>query len=513
LACKLRRNGATFEDWCDALRDNPETASWLREKGDRRQLKRTWANAEANPRDLDSFNLTEDGVALAFAEKFKDRLRYCHHTGSWFEWSGTHWRREETKLAFSWARHTCRQLAQEQGAKNGEAKTLAKAATAAAVERFAQSDRAFAVSSEIWDRDPMLLGTPGGTVDLRTGKLRPAEQGDFITKLTAVAPAETADCPLWLKFLNEATGGDTELIRFLQQWAGYCLTGDTREHALVFSYGPGGNGKTVWLNTMYGILAEYAVNAAMDTFTASQNDRHPTDLAMLRGARMVCASETEEGRAWAETRIKQLTGGDTISARFMRQDFFHFRPQFKLTVIGNHKPILRNVDDAARRRFNVVPFIRKPAKPDKELENKLKAEWPKILHWMILGCLDWQKNGLIQPKSVADATATYFSEQDTLRQWLDECCDEGPNESATMAALFKSWTEYALANGEKPGTTKWFSQAMQRFGFESVKHTPGANEKRGFTGVGLKPVDTSDQYQNKAEAAADAIADARAPLF
>jgi putative DNA primase/helicase len=155
------------------------------------------------------------------------------------------------------------------------------------------------------------------------------------------------------------------------------------------------------------------------------------------------------------------------------------------------------VDDAARRRFNVVPFTRKPAKPDKQLENKLKAEWPGILRWMIEGCLDWQENGLIQPKSVADATATYFSEQDTLRQWLDECCDTGVNDAGTLAALFKSWTDYALANGEKPGTTKWFSQAMQRFGFVSVKHTPGENGKRGFTGVGLKPADTSTQWQNR----------------
>src|SRR4051794_39991580 len=161
-------------------------------------------NGEADLRDLDGFDMTEDGVALAFAEKFSDQLRYCHHTGAWFEWTGTHWQREETKLAFTWARHTCRELALEHDAGNGVAATLAKAATAAAVERFAQADRAFAVTSAIWDRDPMLLGTPGGTVDLRTGELRPAAQGDFITKLTAVAPAATADCPLWLTFLDDA---------------------------------------------------------------------------------------------------------------------------------------------------------------------------------------------------------------------------------------------------------------------------------------------------------------------
>ena len=343
----------------------------------------------------------------------------------------------------------------------------------------------------------MLLGTPGGVVDLCTGKLRPAAQGDFITKLTTVAPAETADCPIWLKFLNEATGKDTDLIRFLQQWAGYCLTGDTREHALLFVYGPGGNGKSVWLNTIAGILADYAKNAAMETFTASQNDRHPADLAMLKGARMVCASETEEGRAWAEVRIKQLTGDDTISAQFMRQDFFEFRPQFKLTVIGNHKPVLRNVDDAARRRFNVVPFTRKPASPDNQLETKLKAEWPAILRWMIEGCLDWQQNGLIRPQAVVEATTNYFSDQDTLRQWLEECCNTGARKADTISALFKSWADYAIAAGENPGTKKSFTQTMRdRYGFEPANPVPGTRS-RGLLGVEVRPVDTSDQWQNR----------------
>src|SRR5262249_27787952 len=150
----------------------------------------------------------------------------------------------------------------------------------------------------------------------------PGAPDDMITKSTAVAPADAATCQRWLQFLNEATGNDPELIRFLQQWCGYSLTGVTREHALVFMYGPGGNGKSVFLNVVTGILGDYAATAAMDTFTASRNEKHPTDLAMLRGARLVTASETEQGKAWAESRIKQITGGDAISARFMRQDFF-----------------------------------------------------------------------------------------------------------------------------------------------------------------------------------------------
>jgi putative DNA primase/helicase len=207
----------------------------------------------------------------------------------------------------------------------------------------------------------LLLGTPGGTVDLRTGELRTSRLEDCITKMTSVAPLDEP-CPRWIQFLNEATGKDADLIEFLQQWCGYGLTGLTREHALVFVYGAGGNGKSVFLNVVQTIMKDYAITAAMDTFTASKFDKHSTDLAMLQGARLVTASETEEGRAWAEARIKQMTGGDAITARFMRQDNFTFTPQFKLTIIGNHQPVLHNVDDAAKRRFNIVPFLLKPAK-------------------------------------------------------------------------------------------------------------------------------------------------------
>jgi putative DNA primase/helicase len=346
---------------------------------------------------------------------------------------------------------------------------------------------------EAWDRDPYLLGTPGGTVDLRTGMLGTADPDNGITKLTAITPTNTAYCPRWLAFLNESTGGDLELIRFLQQWAGYALTGDTREHALVFIYGPGGNGKSVFLNVLTGILHDYATAAAMDTFTASKGERHPTDLAMLRGARLVTSSETEEGRAWAESRIKQMTGGDPISARFMRQDFFTYRPSFKLTIIGNHKPVLRNVDEAARRRFNIVPFIRKPAQPDRGLEEKLKAEWPGILRWMVEGCLDWQSAGLQRPDIIKATTEAYFDAQDLFGQWLEEECDaEIGNEYKweTTGLLFEAWSAYAQSAGESPGSKKAFSEAMQRRGFIADKGKGGV---RIFRGVRKRPNQSGDK--------------------
>jgi putative DNA primase/helicase len=362
-----------------------------------------------------------------------------------------------------------------------------KTSFAAGVERFAQADRAFAVTSELWDPDHYLLGTPDGTIDLHSGEIKAPRPQDFITKITAVTPAATADCPVWLRFLREATAEDDALISYLQCFCGYVLTGDTREHALLFVFGPGGNGKTVFLNTVLAILGDYARVAAMETFTSSPTDKHPTDLAMLRAARLVCATETGEGRAWAESRIKQLTGGDPISARFMRQDFFTYIPAFKLVFIGNHKPALRNVDDAARRRFNIVPFLNKPPNPDQHLEQKLRAEWPAILRWMIDGCLAWQRDGLVRPAIVVEATEQYFNEQDVLQQWVEECCETGGrNLSDTSANLFRSWNGYAIASGEKPGTKKWFSQSLIRLCFEPARLT-SPPQARGFLRIKVKP--------------------------
>ena len=443
------------------------------------------AAKRAAKRGAASAIVTEDQAALRFAGLHQGRLRFCHDHGAWFEWDGAIWRRNSTGVAFHWARELARELAATEPDKIRY--VTSKAAFAASIERFARADPTFAVTASIWDADPFLLGTPAGTVDLRSGTLHPADHRDGITKSVSVAPLATADCPLWLRFLHDATGGDTGMIRFMRQWAGYGLTGDTREHALVFVFGDGGNGKGVFINVLTGIMAAYATTAAMDTFIASQGDRHSTDLAMLRGARLVTASETEEGRQWAEARIKALTGGDPITARFMRKDNFTYRPAFKLTIIGNHKPTLKNVDDAARRRFNLVPFTFKPPRPDPELEHKLKAEWPGILRWMIDGCLDWQRSGgLVRPASIRDATAAYFSEQDVFGAWLAEECDVEPAnhyKTETSAVLFTSWQSYARISGESPGTRKTFSEQLLRHGLATHK---GAGGVRTYRGVRLK---------------------------
>ena len=429
--------------------------------------------------------VTEDSGEIEFARLYADCLRFDHDAGKWREWTGSIWRKNKTGLAFHFARELARNLATDEPDKVRY--VTSKTSFAAGVERFARANPVFATTTDFWDRDPMLLGTPEGVVDLRTGRQRASKPADGIIKTTAIAPADNADCPLWSRFLTETTGGDDEMVLFLRQWFGYCLTGDTREHALVFVFGPGGNGKSVFLNVLTGILGDYAAIATMDAFIAAHGERHSTELAMLRGARLVTASETEEGRQWAEARIKQLTGGDPITARFMRQDNFTYKPQFKLTIVGNHKPVLRTVDEAQRRRFNLIPFVHQPAAPDRQLEQKLRAEWPAILRWAIEGCLDWQAKGILRPSSVLKATEQYFADQDLIGQWIAEECDAEPGNRwklATSAALFASWTAYATRAGEKPGSRKPFAEELERRGFEIKKGTAGIRE---FRGIRLRP--------------------------
>ncbi|BCA60048.1 phage/plasmid primase, P4 family [Sphingomonas sp. HMP6] len=413
---------------------------------------------------------SEDDIALAFTARHGNTLRFDHDAGRWFVWDGARWQPNNDHLAFTYARHEARQ----RGAPG-------KANFAAGVERFARADRAHAVTAALWDADPMLLGTPGGTVDLRTGDFFPARPDDYITKLAGCTP-EHGEPTRWLQFLNEALEGDQDAIRFLRLWTGYCLTGDTREHALIFLHGLAGTGKSVFLNTLAAILGDYAVTAAMDTFTSSKFDRHSTELAMLHGARLVTASETEEGRSWAEAKIKQMTGGDPITARFMRQDNFTFRPQFKLTIVGNHAPRLANPDDAMRRRFNILGFNVKPAAPDLQLEHKLKAEHGRILAWAIAGCREWQTSGLVRPAAVTDATTEYFAGEDLMGQWLAERCEIRRGAFELPAKLYTDWRKYADEHGEDPGTAIGFGKKMSKRGLASKV----ANGIRAHQGVALK---------------------------
>jgi putative DNA primase/helicase len=404
-----------------------------------------------SPTDARPPAFSDDSLAWRYADRHAADLRFVAKWGQWFRYDGRRWRQDDTLQAFDLARRICREASAECNGKEGEKAALASAKTVAAVERLARCDPRIAATTDQWDADHWLLNTPAGVIDLRTGTKRAHLAVDYMTKLTSVGPS--GRCPLFLAFLDRITGSDPELVAYLRRALGYAITGITREHALFFGYGTGANGKSVLLSTVAGILGDYHKTAPIETFTASNVDRHPTDLAMLRGARLVTATETEEGRQWAESRIKSLTGGDRVSARFMRQDFFEFLPQFKLFIAGNHRPGLRSVDEAIRRRFHLIPFaVTIPAEErDSELTEKLKAEWPGILAWIIEGCIEWQREGLAAPDAVTAATTEYLESEDSIAAWLGERCERAPDAWSSSSLLFASWADWAKAAGEATG--------------------------------------------------------------
>ncbi len=423
---------------------------------------------------------SDDALALEFVEKNARELRYVAKWGAWLRWSGSVWAEDSTLSVFDAVRRLCRSAALEANTAN---KKIASKQTVAAVEFLSRSDSRVAAVTDQWDANPFLLNTPDGTLDLRTAEERPSNWADFITKTTSVSPG--GGCPQFIAFLGRITGGDKELQAYLQRVFGYALTGSTQEQAMFFFYGTGANGKSTLLEVMSGIMADYFTGAAMETFVASRTDRHPTELAKLRGARLVAAVETDEGRRWSESRIKALAGGDVISARFMRGDYFDYRPEFKLIIAGNNKPRMKTVDEEMRRRFNLVPFAVTIPKDerDPELGEKLKTEWPGILQWTIEGCIDWRERGsLAPPKCVVEATAEYLDSEDTMATWLAECCDVDRAKTDNSTTLYRSWKAWADRSNEYCGSQKGFSQKLQARGFEKDGTRTGAQ----FIGVATR---------------------------
>jgi putative DNA primase/helicase len=407
---------------------------------------------------------SDDALALAFSARHDGQLLYVPAWGHWLRWDGGRWARDDTLSVFDLCRHVCREAAAEaKRLESGKhiARKVASAPTVAAVERLARSDRRHVRASDDFDADPWELNTPGGVVDLRSGKMRPHRRDDLFTKVTGVQPE--GKCPRWLRFLLQITQGDKALVRYLQRFIGYTLTGITSEQAFVFLWGPGGNGKSVLLGTIAATLGDYATTAMADVFTVTRSEQHSTNLATLRGARFVVVTETEEGRPWAESRIKSLTGGDRVSARVMRGDPFEFQPAFKLWVAGNHRPVLRNPDPAMRRRLHLVPLTFVPTEPDTSLSDLLRLELPGILAWAIRGCIKWQQNGLNPPDVVRQASDEYFAEQDRIGNWFAERCERTTGAETTPSrVLYADWRWWAEMRGEAPGSEKWFSEGLQR---------------------------------------------------
>lgn len=355
---------------------------------------------------------------------------------------------------------------------------------AAALE-LAATDKRLVVTADQLDAHAHLLSVANGTVDLRNGTLRPASRGDLLTLGTRVA-LHDAPCPRWERFLGEVFAQDADLIAGVQRLVGYILTGDTREHVLAVFHGDGANGKTVFVGVLEQLLGELAMTAAFDTFLEGQGGTVDYDLARLRGARLVVAQESARGRRLAETVVKQVTGGDTITARHPYGRPFSYRPAFTAILVTNHRPRADATDEAIWRRLRLIPFdVNFRGREDRQLPAALAEELPGILAWAVKGAVQWYDRGLDWPQAVTDATAAYRADEDPVAGFLDEECRLEATERTLAADLRGRYDEWARANGERPLSAKALTQTLAGHDITAAK---GAKGRRYYHGVALLEV-------------------------
>lgn len=449
--------------------------------------------------------LSDDALATYFADQYHDNWRFVPEWSRadkpiWYEWRADCWRQDKLEAVWPLAVEITRKACYwpEAASLTPAAKrAINSAAKAANLLSIAKRDRRIAASNDQWDQDHWLLGVPGGAVDLRTGELQPPRKPDHITRRAAVAPA-AGPHPLFDRVLACASGPDPAMQAYLWRWFGYLLTGDTREEAFLFLHGKGGSGKGTLVKTLADILGEYSVTCSTETFTESKQQRHTQELAKLDGPRFAYASETEEGRRWNENLIKLLTGRDKVTAHFMRQNDFEFTPRFKLLIYGNHRPQLKSVGEEMKRRIHLIEYAGNipEAERDLALKDKLVAEYPAILHSMVQGCLDWQRQGLAKPQAIRDAIDEYLGHEDDIGQWLEDCAvlRQGARIQSSLAhTSYKAWCDQS---GAFPYSQKRFTALMEGRDFKIFK----SNGLRMIEGFELKaspaPADQRDFHDD-----------------
>ena len=448
---------------------------------------------------------TEHGCTdLANSERLVERhasdLRYVAATRQWHIWDGRRWRTDDTGEVERRAKDTARAIYREAEAATSAARRKELAAHAvrseaaskiAAMITLAQSDARVALRADDLDADPWLLNVANGTIDLRTGALRPHRREDLVTKLAPVAYDAEVRLDLLDAFLFQTFGGDAELIRYVQKAAGYGLCGDTREEVIFIAHGPTGGGKTTLAEALRAALGDYAATADPETFLVSHRDGGAprADIARLHGRRLVVGVEVDQGRHMAEGLVKQLTGGDTVVARHLYRDHFEFRPQFKLWIFANDAPRVRDDDDAVWRRIRLVPFVHPVPREQRDPQLKITLRDPKIggpavLAWAVAGCLLWQREGLGAPPVIEAATRSYREAQDPVADFVAECCVVEEGASATVEELYAAYSAWAKAAGERhPLAKRGFSNRLDRHGFAAAKGAKGVRIRQG---IGLR---------------------------
>lgn len=426
--------------------------------------------------------LTDLGNGERFARQHRANVRHIYSWGKWLVWNGSRWEADDSGEIMRLAKSTAMRIYDEISidADEGEQKAIAAWALASqsatklrAMVDLARSERPIPISHDSLDADPWLLNCENGTVDLRTGELRSHDRKDLLTKTTGVeCQPEAGDEPvLWLKFLNEIFANDQDLITYIRRVCGLCLIGEVLEHMLLIFHGSGANGKSVFVETIMAAMGDYAMKAPAGLMMASRGERHPTELADFHGKRLVTICETGDGQRLDERLLKEVTGGDTIRARRMREDFWQFTPSHSTVLVTNHKPVVRGTDYGIWRRLRLIPFtVTIPLeRQDKQLPKKLRDELPLILRWMVQGCLEYQKCGLHAPACVMAATETYKQDSDTFATWFNESMELVPDERIKSSIAWSHYQSWAEENRERPIGRKTFGQRMEEA--SSGRHT------------------------------------------
>jgi P4 family phage/plasmid primase-like protien len=506
IGAVLNRAGASERVIAEALKERDEALGWNKytDRPDRDVQYATIAakvadgsHQQPDPAKLaPSFHRTDLGNAERLIERHGDDLRYVHLWKKWLVWDGKRWALDESGEVERRAVGVVASIYAEAASVSDSDERKALSHHAQRSEARSRIDAMIALARSMvpaapndLDTDPWVLNVQNGTVALRTGDLRPHRRGDLITKVTPVKYDPDAQAPRFTRFLQEIFASDEGLIAFVQRFAGYSLTGSTQERAFAILHGVGKNGKSTLVELLMEVMGDYATATDTETLLVKRYQGVGNDVAALRGARFVQAAEVEQGRALAESKVKNLTGSDTITARFLFAEPFSFKPEFKLWLSTNNKPVIRGTDDAIWDRIRLIPFDQRftGKRRDPKLPEKLRAELPGVLAWMVRGCTGWQRDGLGWPEKVANATAGYRAEMDTLGAFFDDRCVLHPRAEAPATPLYKAYQEWCADNGEADESQRRFGGRLGERGFVSFTYTAGPHmDRKGWRGIGLR---------------------------
>lgn len=422
---------------------------------------------------------TDQGNAELFSIKYGETVKFNHAMKKWIIWDGTRWTEDTSQQVLTLAADAIKTLLTDAQSCTDieESRKISNwAGTSLGAYRLKSmltlAQPLMTVKPEMFDTDKWKFNVSNGTIDLRTGKLLEHDKNNFITKMSPVVYVDGASSVLWLSFLNKIFDGDVELIKYMQKAIGYSLSGITREQCIFIMFGSGSNGKSTFISTILHIFGDYGTQTPTETLMIKKNDGIRNDIARLYGKRFVSASEGEKHHVLAESLVKQLTGEDTIAARFMYQEYFEFLPEFKVFLITNHKPKISGVDHGIWRRLRPIPFVIKIHEDEKgsELQNKLKAESSAILSWAIEGALLWQNEGLQIPSKVNDALKEYKADNDIIAEFMNSACIVSANSNIKKSILHDRYILYCSSIGIRPISLIAFGRALNDRGYrEHVK--------------------------------------------